>query len=144
MNRKKLSGDRPITNESQTTSLPVIEEELRVGIRKDETGKLRIVKNVHEEDVIVSGPVYNEDVDIERVPLNQFVDAPPQVRHEGDTMIIPVVKEEVIVQTRLVLVEEVRITKRVTQRTVEKPVTLRKEEIVIEKREDTAYKSDVR
>jgi uncharacterized protein (TIGR02271 family) len=144
MNRKKLSGDRPITNESQTTSLPVIEEELRVGIRKDETGKLRIVKNVHEEDVIVSGPVYNEDVEIERVPLNQFVDAPPQVRHEGDTMIIPVVKEEVIVQTRLVLVEEVRITKRVTQRTVEKPVTLRKEEIVIEKREDTAYKSDVR
>jgi uncharacterized protein (TIGR02271 family) len=144
MNRKKLSGDRPIKNESQTTSLPVIEEELRVGIRKDETGKLRIVKNVHEEDVIVSGPVYNEDVDIERVPLNQFVDAPPQVRHEGDTMIIPVVKEEVIVQTRLVLVEEVRITKRVTQRTVEKPVTLRKEEIVIEKREDTAYKSDVR
>jgi uncharacterized protein (TIGR02271 family) len=144
MNRKKLSGDRPITNESQTTSLPVIEEELRVGIRKDETGKLRIVKNVHEEDVIVSGPVYNEDVEIERVPLNQFVDAPPQVRHEGDTMIIPVVKEEVIVQTRLVLVEEVRITKRVTQRTVEKPVTLRKEEIVIEKRKDTAYKSDVR
>jgi uncharacterized protein (TIGR02271 family) len=144
MNRKKLSGDRPIKNESQTTSLPVIEEELRVGIRKDETGKLRIVKNVHEEDVIVSGPVYNEDVEIERVPLNQFVDAPPQVRHEGDTMIIPVVKEEVIVQTRLVLVEEVRITKRVTQRTVEKPVTLRKEEIVIEKREDTAYKSDVR
>jgi uncharacterized protein (TIGR02271 family) len=142
MNRKKLSGDRTITNESESTRLPVLEEQLQVGIRKEETGKVRVIKKVHEENLIVSGPAYNEDLQIERVPLHQYVDAPPQVRHEGDTMIIPVVKEEVIVQTRLVLVEEVRITKRHSESTVEKPVTLRKEEIIIEKPEDKSYKSD--
>jgi uncharacterized protein (TIGR02271 family) len=142
MNRKELSGDHSIGNESQSKSLPVLEEQLQVGIRIEETGKVRVIKKVHEENIIVSTPVYNEDLHIERVPLNQYVDAPPQIRHEGDTMIIPVMKEEVILQTRLVLVEEVRITKHRTERTVEKPVTLRKEEIVIEKPEETSYKSD--
>jgi uncharacterized protein (TIGR02271 family) len=143
MNRKKLSGDRTITNESESTRLPVLEEQLQVGIRKEETGKVRVIKKVHEENLIVSGPTYNDDLQIERIPLHQYVDAPPEVRHEGDTMIIPVVKEEVIVQTRLVLVEEVRITKRQTKSTVEKPVTLRKEEIIIEKPEDKSYQSDL-
>ena len=134
MNRKRPSGARPF-DETDSEKIPVIEERLRVGVRKEETARIRAVKTVHEEDLIVSGPVYSEDVHVERVPLNQYVDKAPQVRHEGETMIIPVVKEEVIVQTRLVLVEEVRITKRQGEVTVEKPVTLRKEEVIIERSE---------
>ena len=114
-------------------SLPVLEEHLQVSVRKEETGKVRAIKKVHEEDLIVSGPVVNESVQIERVPLNQYIDMAPQVRYEGETTIIPVVREEVVVQTRLVLVEEVRITRRQTEETVEKPVTLRKEEVIIER-----------
>jgi uncharacterized protein (TIGR02271 family) len=129
MNRKKPSGARPF-DERESMRLPVIEERLQVGVRKDETGRVRAVKTVHEEDLIVSGPVFSQDVHVERVPLNQYVDKAPQVRHEGDTMIIPVVKEEVIVQTRLVLVEEVRITQRQVESMVERPVTLRKEEVM--------------
>jgi uncharacterized protein (TIGR02271 family) len=132
MNRKKPSGARPF-DERKSEQLPVIEERLQVGVRKEETARVRAVKTVHEEDLIISGPVYNEEVRVERVPLNQYVDKAPQVRHEGVTMIIPVVKEEVVVQTRLVLVEEVRITKRQGEIMVEKPVTLRKEEVVIER-----------
>jgi uncharacterized protein (TIGR02271 family) len=120
MNRKKPSGARPF-DERESMRLPVIEERLQVGVRKDETGRVRAVKTVHEEDLIVSGPVFSQDVHVERVPLNQYVDKAPQVRHEGDTMIIPVVKEEVIVQTRLVLVEEVRITQRQVESMVERP-----------------------
>jgi uncharacterized protein (TIGR02271 family) len=133
MNRAKPSDDLASSVRSETTRVPVVEEQLHVGVRKDETGVVRAIKKVHEEKLVVSGPTFNDDVKIERVPLNQYIDVPPQVRHEGDTMIIPVVKEEVIVQTRLVLVEEVRITKRQVQVNSEHPVTLRREEVVVER-----------
>ena len=114
--------------------LPVMEENLRLGVGKVETGKLRAKKTVTEEDLIVSGPVLQDELDIERIPLNQYIEeAPPSVRYEGDTMVIPVIEEEVVVQTRLKLVEEVRITRRQRERTAEEPVTIRREEVVIER-----------
>ena len=118
---------------SEQTRVPVLEENLHVGVAKVETGRVHASKKVHEEDLIVSGPVTNDELSIERVPMNTYIDFAPQIRHEGDTMIIPVVEEEVVVQTRLKLVEEVRITRRQVERTVERPVTLRKEEVVIER-----------
>lgn len=112
--------------------IPVMEESLQLNIRKEETGRLRATKQVHEEPLIVSGPVLDESVKVERVTLNQYIDeAPLPVRHEGDTMIIPVVKEELVVSTRLILVEEIRITRHQVESTVEKPITLRKEEVTI-------------
>lgn len=134
MNRNTPSDDTGYDHRKSSGVIPVVEENLQVGIRQEETGRVRAIKKVHEENVIVSGPVTNEELHVERVPLNQYIDvAPPAVRYEGETMIIPVVQEEVVVQTRLVLVEEVRITKRQIESTFEKPVTLRKEEIIVER-----------
>lgn len=114
--------------------IPVMQEDLHVGVRKVNTGTLRAIKMVHEEDLIVSGPVVSDELQIERVTLNQYIDeSPPAIRHEGDTMIIPVVEEEVVVTTRLKLVEEVRITRRAVERTIERPVTLRTEEVVVKR-----------
>jgi uncharacterized protein (TIGR02271 family) len=122
------------TSNEVSKAIPVMEENLRLGIKQVETGKVRAIKKVHEEDLIVSGPVINDEIQIERIPLNQYVDGPPPaVRYEGETMIIPVVEEEVIVQTRLKIVEEVRITRKKVQTTVEKPITLRKEEVVVKR-----------
>lgn len=118
------------TRSSET--IPVMEENLRLGVERIETGRIRATKKVHEEDLIVSGPALSDEFKIERIPLNQYIDkSPPSVRYEGDTMVIPVIEEEVVVQTRLKLVEEVRITRRQVERMVEKPITIRKEEVVI-------------
>jgi uncharacterized protein (TIGR02271 family) len=115
-------------------SIPVMEENLRLGVKQVETGKVRAIKKVHEEDLSVSGPVNNDEIEIERIPLNEYVDvAPPPVRYEGETMIIAVVEEEVVVRTRLKIVEEVRITRKKIESTVEKPVTLRREEVVVKR-----------
>ena len=111
-----------------------MEENLRLGVSKIETGKLRAKKKVHDEDLIVSGPVLQDELTIERIPLNQYIDeAPPSVRYEGDTMVIPVIEEEVVVQTRLKLVEEVRITRRQREKMAEEPITIRREEVLIER-----------
>ena len=130
---KRIHSSKVHGTSSEQARVPVLDENLHVGVSKVETGRVRASKKVHEEDLIVSGPVTNDELSIERIPLNTYVDAPPQVRYEGDTMVIPVVEEEVVVQTRLKLVEEVRITRRQVERTVERPVTLRKEEVVIER-----------
>ncbi len=62
--------------------------------------------------MLVEEPSIQEEVQIERVPGNQLVDEPVAVRCEGDTMIIPVIEEVIVVETRLQLKEEVRVTKR--------------------------------
>jgi stress response protein YsnF len=66
------------------------------------------------------------------VPAGRFIDAVPEIRHEGDVTIIPVVEEVAVVETRLWLREEVHVTRR--RVTVEMPqtVTLRREELRVE------------
>jgi stress response protein YsnF len=48
-------------------------------------------------------------VEIGRVPVGRPVDTMPPVRQEGDTTIVPVVEEIIVVGRRLILKEEVRI-----------------------------------
>jgi hypothetical protein len=53
--------------------------------------------------------------------------------HDGDTLVIPVLRETVVVEKRLFLVEEVRITRTAVRERVQQPVTLRAEQIEIER-----------
>ena len=76
-----------------------------------------------------------EDISVERRPINRFVAAnePPQCRQEGDTTIVPVLEEVLVVQKRLLLKEEVRITKVQRTEREQQLVTTRAERAVIEK-----------
>ena len=56
---------------------------------------------------------------IRRVPVNRVVDVAPKARREGDTMIIPVVEEELVITKRLVLKEEIHL---ITHRTKDRSV----------------------
>jgi stress response protein YsnF len=58
---------------------------------------------------------------------------PAAIRQEGDTTIYPVMEEVVVVEKRLRLVEEVRVTQRRATRHVREQVALRREEIVVER-----------
>jgi hypothetical protein len=53
----------------------------------------------------------SEQISIERVPVNRLVEEPAENRQEGDTLIIPVVEEVLVLQKRILLREELRITK---------------------------------
>jgi uncharacterized protein (TIGR02271 family) len=89
--------------------LPVIEETLTVDTRPVETGRIRIQQVVHEREEPVDPPLLQEEVIIERVPVNRVVEGPVPGRYEGDTMIVSVLEEVVVVETRLLLTEEVHI-----------------------------------
>ena len=112
--------------------IPVVAEELRVGRQSIETGRVRLTKLVRERQEVVDEPSRSEEVVIERVPVNRRVDIAPAPRQEGDTMVFPVVEEVVVLERRLMLKEEVRVTKRVLETRNPQTVTLRSEDVKIE------------
>ena len=93
--------------------IPVIEERLEVHREAVDTGRtLRLRKQVEEVQSDVRVPVATEVVDIQRVPVGRVVDEPPTVRHEGNVIVVPVVEERLVTRKELVLVEEIRLTRR--------------------------------
>ncbi len=134
------SANQPFERRYETasgTSIPIIEEQLLVDKRVVETDKVRISKRVREQDETVNIPLVHENVEVERIPINQYVaEPPPPVRYEGNTMIIPILRETVVVEKRLVLVEELRVTKRQTQTVDTQQVTLLKEEVEVKRASD--------
>ena len=113
--------------------LPVMEETLTVDTRPVETGRVRIRKVVTEREELVDLPLRREEVIIERVPVNRVVEGPLPVRYEGDTTIISLLEEVLVVDTRLLLTEEVHITTHRTETHMPERVSLRHEDVTIER-----------
>ncbi|HEY0458418.1 MAG TPA: YsnF/AvaK domain-containing protein [Pyrinomonadaceae bacterium] len=124
-------------NDSQTQSekmvIPVIQEEITVGKQVVEAGRVRISKRISEHEELVDVPLFREEVRVERVPVNLFVEQLPPVRQEGDTMIIPVVEEQIVIQKKLLLVEELRVRKEVVEHHQPQTVNVRKEQVEIKR-----------
>jgi uncharacterized protein (TIGR02271 family) len=113
--------------------VPVLQEVLDVRTSPVETGRVRIRKIVHEREEIVDPPLWRDEVVIERVPINRVVEGPMSVRSEEDTLIIPVLEDVLVIEKRLLLKEEVRITKRRVETHTPQRVTLRREEAAVER-----------
>jgi stress response protein YsnF len=64
--------------------------------------------------------------------VDREVDTAPEPRYEGDTLIIPVVEEMLVTEKRLLLREEVRITRRQRTEQAEIRDVLRREIVDVE------------
>jgi uncharacterized protein (TIGR02271 family) len=125
----------PLVDRTQQV-IPIIHEELEIGKRKVDTGSgVRIHKSAREEEQTVDVARVEERVEVERVPIDRAVDGPVPVRHVGDTIIVPVVEEVLVVQKQLRLVEELHIRKTRTETHEPQTVRLRKEEATVERLE---------
>jgi len=114
-----------------------MQEELDVRTRRVETGAgVRVEKTIEEREESIDEALLREDVDVERVVVNRVVDAPVAVRYEGDTMVVPVLEEVLVVEKRLVLKEEIRITRRRSEFRDPQRVVLRREHAAVERIED--------
>jgi stress response protein YsnF len=135
MEENKLSRNRARNNSSdgeKELSVPVIKEVVTVDKDVVETGKVKIKKNVSYTDKDVKIALQKADVEVKTVLINKLVDeAPEAVRYEGDTMIISELQEVCVV--RLMLVKEIHVTTKKSTSHETQKVTLRKEEVVIEK-----------
>jgi uncharacterized protein (TIGR02271 family) len=103
----------------QEVVIPVVEEEIDATTRAVRTGSVRVDKHVEKRLRRVETPLLHENVEIRRVPMNRAVDVAPKTRRMGDTLIIPVVEEELVITKRLVLKEEIHL---ITHRTKDRSV----------------------
>lgn len=133
MNHINTSADTGKNNpfgSNEKYVIPVIQEQLHISKQVVETGTVSLSKKIVEEAYETELSVYQEDLIVERKPINEYIEGDlPQIRMEGETTIMPIIKEVII--KRLLLVEEVHITMRKTDTIVPVHEVLRKEEITI-------------
>lgn len=120
-------------NDDESLVIPVVTEE--INLRKEEhvTGRVRITKTVHEREAVLEETVRRDEVDVERVTVNRVVDEVSDHYYEGDTLVIPIYTEVLVVEKRLMIAEELRITKHRHEQPVQENVTLRDEEVTVER-----------
>ncbi|QDZ30700.1 DUF2382 domain-containing protein [Noviherbaspirillum sp. UKPF54] len=122
-------------------SFPVLEEQMQVEKRIVDTGRgVRLHKTVAERERLLDEPLRRDELVVEHVPVGQIVQeaAPPQARYEGDTLVVPVLEEVLMVQKQLLLKEEVRITRRQHQVREPQSVVLRSEQVAVERFDEGA------
>jgi uncharacterized protein (TIGR02271 family) len=112
--------------------IPVLAEELVVDKKPVTTGGVRVTRRILEHDETVEVPLLKERLDVRRVVVGREVEGPQSVRREGETTIIPIVEEEVVVHKRYWLKEEIYITRNVTEEIHRERVTVRRQEPEIE------------
>ena len=95
--------------EAQVISLA--EEQVTIGKRRVVKGRVRVNKRVKETQELVDLPLLKEQVEVRHVPVGRWIEAPMSMRQEGDTIILPIMEEVLVVEKRLCLVEEVHVIK---------------------------------
>jgi uncharacterized protein (TIGR02271 family) len=134
-------GERklPLSAESEQSSadstenpkLTLLAEELEVRKETVETGRLRVSKQTRTREAFVDESLVSEQAEVETIPVGRQIFEMPSVRHEGDTIIVPIVEEVLHTERRLILKEEVKITRRRKTEQFQDRVTLRYQEAVI-------------
>lgn len=130
---RALDLPHPGERRSDEAVIPVAAETLDVRKREVETGRVRLTKTVQERTQTVDEALLRKTVTVSRVPVGRLVDAAPAVRYEGDTMIVSVLEEVLVVEKRLMLVEEVHVTQQQTDIHAPQQVTLRHEQVTVER-----------
>lgn len=105
---------------------PIIEEEARITKRATTTERVRVRITPEQEEVVLREQLLREAVEVVRVPVDREVAQAPEIRTEDEVTIVPVVEERLVVEKRLVLVEELHLRRRTTREDVSVPTTLRR------------------
>ena len=121
--------------------IPVLEEQAWVGKRVVDTGRgVRIHKTVAEHPVQVDERLMREGVEVSHVAVDRIValDQAPSARYEGDTLVVPVLEEVLVVERRLRIKEELRITRTRREEHHAETIMLKTEQVSVERFEEPA------
>ena len=124
-------SERLAVNPTQDPKLSLFAEELTVGKESAETGRVRVSKQTLTREVAVDEDLLKESAEVEIIPIGRQIFETPAVRHEGETLVLPIVEEVIHIERRLILKEEIRITRHKTTEQFHDRVTLRYQEAVV-------------
>lgn len=116
-------------------TIQLVEDEISVTKRPEISERIRINTITDVAQYLVESSLMSETVSVERIPIGRVIEAGgvvPVATTIGDVTIIPIFEEVVVVEKRLLLKEELRLTRTQTEESVQIPVSLRKQRAVIE------------
>jgi len=126
-----------IENTAGEVVLPLVEENLLVGKRRVETGRVRVSVNTEIQEQVVRETLRSERTELERVAIGRELaqgEPAPTMRQEPDgTVVVPVLEEVLVVERRLVLKEEIRMRLVAVDEAVEQPMTVRRQRASVER-----------
>lgn len=118
--------------------VPVVEERLTVGKIDVATDAVRVRTSVETRDLLVEDVVERGVLRVERRAVDRLVETAPPPRQDGDTTVVSLVEERLVVEKRLFVVEEIHVTREQTSEHVAIPVTLRATRATVERPTDVS------
>lgn len=118
--------------------LPLAEEQVRIEKRVRQKARVRVQTIVREEPCEIAETLSGTEVEVTRVAVDRLVDAPVADRTDGDTLVVSLHREILVVQRRLQVFEELHIKRRERQHVHAETVTLRREDVLVERDETPA------
>ncbi len=106
------------------------EEELRAGVREREAGAMNVRKRVRTDREQLRVPKRREEVHIDRVPVEGREASEAEIG--DDEVVMPITEEEVVVEKRPEVKEEIRVRKDVAQDEEVVEEDVRREEVDID------------
>jgi uncharacterized protein (TIGR02271 family) len=124
-------------DDDETRTLELREEELHVQREMREVGQAELRTRVEEVPARLEVEAFDEEVEVEHVPVGQVVSERRDPYQDGETLVVPIYEEQLVVTKRLVLREElhVRRTRSVRRELFED--TLRRERLEIDDPQQT-------
>jgi stress response protein YsnF len=120
----------------EAITVPVVQEEAWVEKRIVDTGRgVRIHKTVAEHPCQIDERLLRDGVEVTHVPVDRIVplDPAPATRYEGDTLVVPVLEEVLVVERRLRIKEELHITRTRHEAHHAETVLLKSEQVSVER-----------
>jgi uncharacterized protein (TIGR02271 family) len=128
---RKMIHKKRIPSEEQDLIVPLHAEEVAVKKERIVTGGARVSITTWRDEKRLEELLVRERVEIERRPIGKPLEQAPVIREEEDTIIIPVVEEQLVVERRLILKEEIRIRRVRELERYEERVQLRRQNATI-------------
>ena len=139
LNKKAMQANDPQPTNDQLQTVKVVEEFATLSTEVVETGKVKITKTVTEETIAVNVPIINESYEVRHVTVPyKLLDEPPvSLIQQGDTTIITVVREISVVVKKYEVIEEIHVTKQVTETPLTHEISLRKEHVHVDRQKNS-------
>ena len=131
-----MASHTVVSTDQDPLVIPVVAEQLAVGTRTVDTGRgVRVHKTVVEQPVTIDERLARDEVEVRHVPVDRIValEEAPANRYEGDTLIVPVLEEVLVVERRVRIKEELHITRIRRQEQHLEEVTLKAEQVRVER-----------
>lgn len=143
--RDSLTGSQQ--RDTGARSIPVVEEQLKVGKREVQRGGVRVYSHIVETPVHENVSLREEHVNVQRRPVGKALDPDNAAAFKEQTIELRETGEEAVVQKTARVVEEVVVSKDVSQRQQSIDDTVRHTEVEVEQlgkqgvRDDSVYRS---